>query len=61
LEKTPNPTQQKNRRIAICLMGLMKKADAMTAQCDLAHTLWKFKTVIEQPKIFVTEWERHKK
>lgn len=42
-------------------MGLMKKANSVTALCDLAHTLCKYKTVIEQPKIFVTERERHKK
>lgn len=42
-------------------MGPMKKANSVTALCDLAHTLYKYKTVIEQHKIFVTERERHKK
>ena len=63
-ENNNNKKTQKNhanRRIAICLMGLMKKANSVTALCDLAHTLCKYKTVIEQPKIFVTERERHKK
>lgn len=39
----------------------MKKANAMTAMCDLAHIFCKYKAVTEQSRVFATESERHKK
>lgn len=42
-------------------MGLMKKVNFVTVLCDLAHNTVQVQYVIEQPQIFVTEREGHKK